>query len=395
MIRANATGPLRGIRVVELAGIGPGPFCAMLLADLGADVVRVDRAAHVPERAPRQASRDVMHRGRPSVAVDLKQPAGVDVVLRLADRADALIEGFRPGVMERLGLGPDVCLERNPRLVYGRMTGWGQDGPWARVAGHDINYIALSGALGATGRKGERPVPPANFLGDFGGGGMLLAFGIVAALLERQSSGSGQVIDAAVLDGSALLSTMVYGLMEMDLWTATPGENIADTGAHFYDVYETADGRYLALGAIEPQFYEELVSRLGIDPSDLPPQMERDRWDELKPVFATAIRRRTLAEWDEALGGTDACFAPVLSPVDAWRHPHNDARSVFVEHGEVRQPAPAPRFSRTPASLGRLPAHAGEHSAETLAAWGFAPSEIDQLHATGAVRSLPASDRRP
>jgi len=384
-------GPLRGVRVVELAGIGPAPFCAMLLADLGAEVVRVDRAAHVPDTAPDGASRDVMHRGRASLAVDLKHPDGVRVVLELAAQADALIEGFRPGVMERLGLGPDVCLDRNPALVYGRMTGWGQDGPWARAAGHDINYIALSGALGATGRKGEAPVPPANFLGDFGGGGLLLAFGMVAALFERRSSGHGQVVDAAVVDGSALLSTMVYGLMEMGVWTATAGENIADTGAHFYDVYETADGRYISLGAVEPQFYDELVTRLGLDPEELPPQMDRVSWEELKPVFARAVRERTLAEWEERLGGTDACFAPVLTPSDAWRHPHNAARDVFVERFGVRQPAPAPRFSRTPAGVDRAPAHAGEHTDETLERWGYSRSEIEALHASGAVRSLPGT----
>ena len=363
----------------------------MLLADLGAEVVRVDRAAHVPDTAPDGASRDVMHRGRASLAVDLKHPDGVRVVLELAAQADALIEGFRPGVMERLGLGPDVCLDRNPALVYGRMTGWGQDGPWARAAGHDINYIALSGALGATGRKGEAPVPPANFLGDFGGGGLLLAFGMVAALFERRSSGHGQVVDAAVVDGSALLSTMVYGLMEMGVWTATAGENIADTGAHFYDVYETADGRYISLGAVEPQFYDELVTRLGLDPEELPPQMDRVSWEELKPVFARAVRERTLAEWEERLGGTDACFAPVLTPSDAWRHPHNAARDVFVERFGVRQPAPAPRFSRTPAGVDRAPAHAGEHTDETLERWGCSRSEIEALHASGAVRSLPGT----
>jgi alpha-methylacyl-CoA racemase len=391
--RAEGEGPLRGVRVVEVAGIGPAPFCAMLLADLGAEVVRVDRAAHVPDTAPDGASRDAMHRGRPSVAVDLKHPDGVRVVLEMAERADALIEGFRPGVMERLGLGPDECLVRNPALVYGRMTGWGQDGPWARAAGHDINYIALSGALGATGRRGEAPVPPANFLGDFGGGGLLLAFGIVAALLECRSSGCGQVVDAAVVDGAALLSTMVYGLMEMGVWTATAGENIADTGAPFYEVYETADGRYVTLGAVEPQFFEELVRRLGIDPAELPPQMDRRRWAELKPRFARAVRERTLAEWEERLGGTDACFAPVLTPSDAWRHPHNAAREVFIEHAGVRQPRPAPRFSRTPARVGRPPAHPGEDTRETLERWGFPAAEVDALHASWAVRSLPVTDR--
>jgi alpha-methylacyl-CoA racemase len=383
------TAPLAGVRVVEVAGIGPLPFCAMLLADLGADVIRLDRAAHVPDAAPAEASRDVLQRGRRSVAVDLKNPAAVEAVLRLVDRADVLLEGFRPGVMERLGLGPEPCLARNPRLVYGRMTGWGQEGPWARAAGHDINYIALSGALGATGRKGERPVPPANFLGDFGGGGLLLAFGIVCALFERVRSGQGQVIDSAVLDGTALLSTMVYGLMDMGIWSATPGENIADTGAHFYDVYETADGRYISLGAIEPQFYDELVERLGLERSTLPEQMDRSTWETLKPVFADAVRRRTRAEWDEALGGTDACYAPVLTPSDAWSHAHNDARSLFVEHGGVRQPAPAPRFSRTPARLDQPAAHPGEHTTGALADWGFTLGEIADLHAAGAVRSLP------
>jgi alpha-methylacyl-CoA racemase len=385
-------GPLRGIRVVEIAGIGPAPFCAMVLGDHGAEVIRVDRVADVPAEAPAGPSRDAMHRGRTSVAVDLKHPDGAAVVLDLAARADVLIEGFRPGVMERLGLGPDTCLECNPALVYGRMTGWGQDGPWAGAAGHDINYISLSGALGATGRRGERPVPPANFLGDFGGGGLLLAFGIVAALLERKDSGRGQVVDAAIVDGSALLSTMVYGLMEIGIWTATAGENIADTGAHFYDVYETADGRYVSLGAVESQFYDLLMHGLGLDPEELPDQLDRDSWPELSSLVARAVRTRTLAEWEQRLGGTDACFAPVLTPADAWRHPHNRARGTFVEHQGVRQPAPAPRFSRTPAHLGRGPAHPGEHTAETLARWGLSPERIAGLQESGAIRSLPRPD---
>jgi alpha-methylacyl-CoA racemase len=386
--RPSPSGPLAGIGVVEFAGIGPAPFGAMVLADLGADVVRIDRVDQVDESAWGTPNPDAMMRGRRSVAIDLKAPEGVDAALRLVDGADVLVEGFRPGVMERLGLGSDRCLERNERLVYVRMTGWGQEGPWAGLAGHDIDYLAISGALGATGRRGHRPVPPANFLGDFGGGGMLLVVGTLAALLERERSGRGQVVDAAVLDGAALLSTMVYGLMELGTWTATPGENIADTGAPFYDVYRAADGSHVALGAVEPQFYDQLVEGLGLDDDELPDQMDRSQWPRMKETFARAVAARSRDDWDERLGGTDCCYAPVLHPVDAWRHPHNAARHTFVDVEGVRQPAPAPRFSRTPAPPpGRVP-HPGEHTAAVLTEAGFGPGELLGLRGAGAVGPL-------
>jgi alpha-methylacyl-CoA racemase len=381
-------GPLAGISVVEFGGIGPAPFGAMVLGDLGADVVRVDRVEQVDEPAWRERNRDAMMRNRRSVAIDLKQPEGADAALRLVTSADVLVEGFRPGVMERLGLGPDVCMERNQRLVFVRMTGWGQEGPWARQAGHDIDYIALSGALGATGRRGRRPVPPANFLGDFGGGGMLMVVGTLAALLERERSGRGQVVDAAVLDGSALLSTMVYGLMAVGQWSSTPGENIADTGAPFYDVYRAADGRPVALGAIEPQFYDELVEGLEVAEENLPDQMDRSHWPRMKELFARVVAARTRDEWDERLGGTDCCYAPVLHPVDAWEHPHNAARGTFVELDGVRQPAPAPRFSRTPAPPLRSAPHPGEHTEAVLADAGLEPDELLELRRRGAIGPL-------
>jgi alpha-methylacyl-CoA racemase len=375
-------GPLKGVRVIEMAGIGPGPFAAMMLADMGADVVRVDRAT--PRAAP-TPNLDVLNRGRPSVGVDLKHPEGVEAVLRLVESADALIEGFRPGKMEQLGLGPDECLARNPRLVYGRMTGWGQDGPMAQAAGHDINYIALAGVLNNFTRKGDRPVPPINMVGDFGGGGMFLAFGVACALLEASRSGQGQVVDAAMVDGSAVLMTMIYAFLAMGIWEDDPGTNILDTGAHFYEVYETADGKHVAIGAIEHQFYAELLERVGIDAGDLPFQMDRTEWPALKERFADLFRTKTRDEWSELLEGTDACFAPVLSLSEAHRHPHNQARETFVERHGVLQPAPAPRFSRTKPEIGRPPPSPGADTDEALGAWGFTPEEIAKLRQAGAV----------
>jgi len=378
-------GPLSGIRIVEIAGIGPGPFCAMMLADLGADVIRVDRAERA--RAPRipGPNLDLLNRGRRSVGVDLKSPAGVEVVLRLVERADALIEGFRPGVMERLGLGPEVCLARNPRLVYGRMTGWGQDGPLAKAAGHDINYIALSGALHAIGRADGPPPPPLNLVGDFGGGGLLLAYGIACALVERSRSGRGQVVDAAMVDGAAALMAIIYGAHAAGWWRDERQSNMLDGGAHFYDSYETKDGKYVSIGSIEPQFYEQLLAQTGLSDEELPKQMDRSGWRPMKKRLAEIFRSRTRDEWCRIMEGTDVCFAPVLSLAEAPEHPHNRARGTFVEVEGVRQPGPAPRFSRTPGAIDRAPAHAGEHTDEALAEWGFAADELMRLREAGAI----------
>jgi alpha-methylacyl-CoA racemase len=379
-------GPLRGVRILELAGIGPGPFAGMLLADMGAEVLRVDRAQAVRDPMPQRPSLDLLGRGRRSVALDLKHPDARDAVLRLVERADGLIEGFRPGVMERLGLGPDVCLERNPRLVYGRMTGWGQEGPMAQAAGHDINYIALAGVLEHLGRAGEPPTPPLNLVGDFGGGGMLLAFGMACALVERGASGKGQVVDAAMVDGSAVLMTLMIGMRHAGLWRDERGSNLIDTGAHFYDTFETRDGRYVAVGAIEPQFYAELLEKVGLAGEKLPAQMDRAHWPALKERLAAIFRTKTRAEWCEILEGGDACFAPVLSMGEAPSHPHNAARRTFVENAGVVQPAPAPRFSRTKPELSLPPAHAGQHTEPALRDWGFSAEEIRKLREAGAAR---------
>jgi alpha-methylacyl-CoA racemase len=368
--------------VIEIVGLGPGPFAAMMLADMGADVLRIDR---IPARPPRGGSRDVLARSRPSAGVDLKHRDGATTVLELCERADALIEGFRPGVMERLGLGPDACFARNPKLVYGRMTGWGQDGPLAQAAGHDINYIALSGALHAIGRAGEKPVPPINLVGDFGGGGMLLAFGIACALLEAQRSGKGQVVDAAMVDGSALLMAMFFGFRASGLHSEERGTNLLDGGAHFYDTYETKDGRHVAVGALEPQFYAELLGKLGIEQSSLPPQMERAHWPALKQKLAETFKQKTRAEWCALLEGSDACFAPVLSIGEAAAHPHVRARGTLVEVGGLLQPAPAPRFSRTQPAPPAAPSHAGQDTDAALRAWGISAERIAALRASRAI----------
>jgi alpha-methylacyl-CoA racemase len=380
------TGPLAGFRVVEIAGIGPGPFAAMMLADLGADVLRVDRAQSVhgtPDGSPHW---DLLNRGRRSVGVDLKNPDGVETVLRLVEQADALIEGFRPGVAERLGIGPDDCLARNPKLVYGRMTGWGQDGPYASAAGHDINYIALAGALHPIGRAGDAPVPPLNFVGDFGGGGAFLAFGVVCALLEAQRSGQGQTVDAAMVDGAAVLTTMFHAFRQIGMWTEERGTNMLDTGAHFYEVYECADGRYVSIGSIEPQFYAELRRLAGLDADEWGAQMDRALWPDLKTKLAAVFRTKTRDEWCAVMEHTDVCFAPVLSLSEAPAHPHNVARQTFVEVEGMVQPAPAPRFSRTPGAIARPPAQPGQHTDEALADWGIPAAEIAKLKETGAVR---------
>jgi alpha-methylacyl-CoA racemase len=372
-------GPLGGIKVIEMQGIGPGPFAGMVLADLGADVVRIDRAGNVRGGDPSRPPADLLARGRRSIGIDLKQRQGVETALRLIEGADVLLEGFRPGVMERLGLGPDVCLARNPRLVYGRMTGWGQEGPIAHAAGHDINYIALTGALGAIGRKGEAPVPPLNLVGDFGGGGMLLVVGVLGALVERGRSGRGQVVDAAMTDGSALLMTIIFGMLPSGAWSEQRGTNLLDTGSHFYDAYETKDGQYVSIGSIEPQFYAELLEKTGLDREELPAQMDRSRWPELKRRIAEVFKTRTRDEWCAIMEGSDVCFAPVLSLREAFEHPHNRARETFVEVAGVKQPAPAPRFSRTPGAIRRPPAHAGQHSDEILREAGFDAAEIQRL----------------
>jgi alpha-methylacyl-CoA racemase len=376
-MRAMA-GPLSGIRVVELAGIGPGPFAAMMLADMGAEVVRVDRVRAADLGVAGLG--DVLNRGRRSIRVDVKDPDGLDVVLRLVDASDVLVEGYRPGVTERMGLGPDVCLGRNPRLVYGRMTGWGQDGPYAMTAGHDINYIALAGALEPIGRAGQPPTPPLNLVGDFGGGGMLLAFGICAALVERSTSGAGQVIDAAMVDGAALLMTFFRG---GDL--GPRGTNVLDSGAPFYDVYECADGEFVSIGSIEPPFFAALRQQLGLDDPIWDRQHDRDAWPEQKARLAEVFRTRSRDEWCVLLEGTDVCFAPVLSMEEAPAHPHLQARSTFAELGGVVQPSPAPRFSRTPGALERPPAEPGADTDQVLAELGFGADEITKLRETGAV----------
>ena len=380
-------GPLSGIKVIELQGIGPGPFCGMMLADMGATVIRVDRAGNVPAEAPAHGSFDVLARGRQSVAVDLKQPAGVETVLRLIEGADALIEGFRPGVMERLGLGPDTCLARNPRLVYGRMTGWGQEGPYSLMAGHDINYIALGGVLAHVGRAGQAPLPPLNLVGDFGGGGMLLAFGIACGLVEAKASGQGQVVDAAMVDGSAILMTMFAGMMKSGAHTNERGTNLLDTGSHFYDVYETSDGQYVSLGSIEPQFYAELLklSGLGEEP-DLPAQLDKGHWPAMKARLAAIMASKTRQQWCDIMEGSDVCFAPVLTMSEAAQHPHNVQRQTFVEVAGITQPAPAPRFSRTEAAIQGPPAWPGQHSDQVLTDFGFSADEVAALRADGAVR---------
>jgi len=378
-------GPLTGYRVIEFAGIGPGPMCAMLLSDMGAEVLRIDRTSAAGLGISMRTKFDLLNRGRRSVAFDLKKPEAIDAVLRLVEKADALIEGFRPGVMERLGLSPDRCMARNPRLVFGRMTGWGQEGPLAEAAGHDINYIALTGALHSIGRTGDRPLPPLNLVGDFGGGALYLALGVVAGLLEAQKSGKGQVVDAAMVDGASSLMTAIYGIKAAGMWTNNRGENLLDTGAHFYEVYETSDGKFVSVGSIEAKFYEELLELSGLKGQELPNQMDRSAWPELKKQLTKIFKTKTRDEWCKIMEGSDVCFAPVLSMEEAPRHPHNLHRDTFVEVEGVVQPGPAPRFSRTPGKVQRPPASPGEHTEEALRDWGFSSVELDQLRAQGAI----------
>jgi len=377
-------GPLAGTRVVELLGLGPGPFCGMLLADLGAEVVRIDRADAARALDTSRPATNAMYRSKAALGIDLKAPAGVEAFLRLTDRADAVFEVFRPGVVERLGIGPDVARARNPRLVYGRLTGYGQNGPLAHKAGHDIDYLAIAGALEPLGRAGAPPTPPINVLGDFAGGGMLLAFGIVAALVARGRSGEGQVVDAAMVDGAALMLTPFYAARASGFW-GPRGTNMLDTGAPWYDTYETADGGWLALGAIEPQFYAALLEGLGLDAARLPDQHDRDGWPTLRAQFAAAIRTRTRDEWEAHFEALDACVAPALTPEEAPAHPHNRARATFREARGVPQPAPAPRFSGTPLDDPGPPEHPGERTPTVLADWGFARDEITELVASGIV----------
>ena len=376
-------GPLEGIRLLEIAGLGPGPYGARVLADMGAEVVRVVRPG--PSPFGNSPKHDLLSRGRRSICVDLKRPEGTDTVLRLCERADGLFEGFRPGVMERLGLGPDACLARNPKLVYGRMTGFGQEGPLAQAAGHDINYIALAGVLAHIGRAGQPPTPPINLIGDFGGGGLLLAFGMVCALLERVRSGKGQVVDAAMVDGAAALMTIFHGAQQTGFWKDAAGTNTLDGGAPYYDAYETADGKYVSIGSIEPQFYAELIERLGLEAEELPNQNDPSGWPVLRDRFAALFRSRTRAEWMDLMEGSDVCFAPVLTMSEARVHPHALARSSFVDVGGVAQPRPAPRFSRTDSAIQRPPVAGGANTDEVLGEWGFATDEIASLRDAKAI----------
>ncbi|MGE4337874.1 MAG: CaiB/BaiF CoA transferase family protein [Pigmentiphaga sp.] len=378
-------GPLSGLKVVEFAGLGPGPFCAMVLADLGAEVISIERPRPQPPSA-RQRAGDVLFRGRRSLVLDLKQPAAINVALRLIDRAHVVIEGFRPGVMEKLGLGPDTCLARNPALVYGRMTGWGQQGPLASAAGHDINYIALSGALSMIGPRGGKPTPPPGLVGDFGGGAMLLAVGILGALWHVRDSGQGQVVDAAICDGAALLSSLMYGWRGTGQWSLERGGNMGDGGAYFYDTYVCSDGHCIAIGAIEPKFYAELLQRVGLeDDPAFAKQWDKAQWEERRERLAALFATRTRDAWCELLEGSDACFAPVLSLDEAPQHPHNQARGNFAEVDGIMQPAPAPRFSATPAAPCQPVSASGAHSRELLAEAGLEPEEIDGLLAQSVV----------
>jgi alpha-methylacyl-CoA racemase len=377
-------GPLAGLKIVEFAGIGPGPFCAMMLADMGAEVLRIDKPDSKSDDRD-QYRYKLLNRGRRSVILDLKRPEGVSTALHLIERADALIEGNRPGVMERLGLGPETCATHNPQLVYGRMTGWGQNGPLAQSAGHDINYISLTGALWSIGRKGEAPTPPLNLVGDLGGGAMYLAFGIACALIEARRSGRGQVVDAAMVDGASSLMTWAFGLHAAGKWSYVRGDNLLDTGCPWYDVYETADGRHISVGPLEPQFYEQLLDLLDLNPLELPERNDRSRWPELRAAFAARFKCEDFATWRELLEGTDCCAAPVLSPDEAVTHRHLIARKTFAEIDGILQPAPAPRFSRSAPDLPRPPRRAGADTHDALASWGIAPDEIERLCALGTA----------
>lgn len=370
-------GPLAGMKIVEIGSIGPGPFCAQMLADMGADVLRIDRKNGQTFLMPARFS--LMHRSRRSIAVDLKCPEGVKVALKLVGQADALIEGFRPGVMERMGLGPKECMEVNPQLVYGRVTGWGQQGPLAHAAGHDINFIALAGALHAIGRKGEKPVPPLNLVGDFGGGGMLLAFGVMCGVYEARQSGLGQVVDAAMVDGVAAMMSSIYGLNAAGGWSTERGTNFLDGASHFYNTYETADGKWITVGAFEAEFYSLLINLTGVDVEEFRPQMDSDRWSEWEQILTKVFLQKTRDEWCTLMEGTDVCFAPVLNIEEATEHPHNVYRGTFVEVDGVIQPAPAPRFSRTKPEIQSPPPEVGQHTESALGDWGFSSDDVAHL----------------
>ncbi len=382
------SGPLTGLKIVEFAGIGPGPFACMLLADLGADIVRVDRLSGGNALGAQGNPADVLNRGRRSIALDLKSPGGVEAALALVENSDVLVEGFRPGVMEKLGLGPDVCSQRNPRLIFARMTGWGQDGPLASAAGHDINYIAVTGALHAIGRKDSGPVPPLNLLGDFGGGSMYLIMGVLAALYERQTSGQGQVVDAAITDGVISLMAFAHGFNAMGMWNHERQSNMLDGAAPYYDTYQCSDGKWISIGSIEPQFYALLMEKLGVDKgsdASFATQFDQSQWPELKSKISDIISRKTSAEWCELMEGTDVCFGPVLDMNEAAQYSHNVARESFVERDGVVQTAPAPRFSRTPGDIGATPCGVGANTREVLAEAGLSTERIEALLETGAV----------
>ncbi len=372
-------GPLTGLKIIEFAGIGPGPFCGMLLSDLGADVVRIDRKGQL-----RGSPADITARGRRSVGLDLKNPASIETCLKLFETADVVFEGFRPGVMERLGLGPDVALKRNPKLVYGRMTGWGQFGPYAQAAGHDMNYIAITGALHAIGTE-DKPIPPLNLVGDFGGGALYLAFGILAGVIKARETGEGQVIDCAMSDGAASLMAMFYGFKASGAWTESRRSNLLDGGAHFYDTYQCSDGKWVSIGSIEPQFYALLLEKTGISDPAFKAQMDRGAWPDLKAKLAAVIATKTQSEWCDLMEATDVCFAPVLDLDEAPKHAHNVARQTFVELAGVTQPAPAPRFSKTPGAIQGPPPAIGAHDQEALRDWGFSEADVSALKANGAL----------
>lgn len=380
------SGPLTGVKVVEFAGIGPGPFSCMMLADMGAEVLRIDRAVNVGGEGNVEPRFNNLLRGRKNVAIDLKNPEGVELALQLCEKADILIEGFRPGVMERLGLGPDVVFKRNPKIVFGRMTGWGQDGPIAHTAGHDINYISLSGALHSIGPIDGPPVPPLNLVGDFGGGALYMVVGALAAYIEAQKSGQGQVVDTSMVEGSASLMSSMYGAFAAGLWDDRRGYNRLDGGAHYYGPFECKDGKYISIGSIEPQFYALLLEKTGLKGKPMPDQLDRSSWpvnrETLKEVFLT----KTRAEWAELMEDSDVCFGQVLSMGEAMEHPHNVARGTFIEVDGVKQPGPAPKFLRTPSKTPMGVAYAGQHSKEGLADWGFAAAEIEKLAASGAIK---------
>ena len=384
-------GPLTGVKIIELAGIGPAPFCGMLLADLGADVLRIDRKAGGARSIDIDPARDILNRGRRSIAMDLKHPEAIEALLGLVEKADIFIEGFRPGVTERMGLGPDACLARNSKLVYGRMTGWGQTGPLAQTSGHDINYLALSGALHLIGRKGEKPLPPLNLVGDMGGGGLFLAFGLVCALLESRTSGQGQVVDAAMIEGAALQLSAVLMMRAVGHLKEERGTNLTDTGAHFYEVYETSDGGFISIASLEKPFYDQLISLLELDPAECAGHMNPANWTRLKALFAETFRKKTRDEWCALLEGTDVCFAPVLSLTEAPGHPHIAARGTFRDHDGMVQPAPSPRFSRTPGEIAGPSRAAGADGRAILADLGLTGAQIDGLVASGAVKDPTAT----